>query len=80
MDDEDFRKIMKNIILLKERLGKQLHDLDRIIDILIANELFQFSKKEEIFAAKTDSHKMDIFLKSLKASRPKAYGHFRDAL
>ena len=80
MDPDDFRKLMKNIILLKERLGKQCHDLDRIIDILIENEIFPFNKKEEILVGKTDSEKMDIFLKCLRASGSKAYGQFRAAL
>ena len=80
MDEVDFRKLTKNLTLLKERLGKQADDFDRIIDILIENGIFLFNKKEEIVARNTDSEKMDLFLKCLKASGPKAYGQFRDSL
>ena len=80
MDDEDCRKLMKNLTTLKGRLGKQSHDFDLIIDILIEKGVFLFNKKDEIYAVKTESQKMDIFLKSLMASGPKAYGQFRDAL
>ena len=80
MDDQDCRKLMKNLTTLKERLGKQSHDFDSIIDILIEKGVFIFNKKDEIYAGKTESQKMDIFLKSLMASGPRAYGQFRDAL
>ena len=80
MDREEKRKIMKNLILLKERLGRQAN-LDKIIDILIEKEIFQFSKKMQIFAPNlTDSQMMDMFLTYLTTSGPKAYEQFRDAL
>ena len=74
------RRLMKNLTRLKERLGKQPHDFDIIIDCLTEKGIFLFNKKEEIFSGKTDSQKMDIFLKSLRASGPMAYEEFRAAL
>ena len=81
MDDRDKRKLMKNIIVLKERLGKQSQDLGHIFDFLIGEEIFQFNKKEDILAPLlSDSEKMDKFLKYLTTSGPKAFDVFTDAL
>ena len=80
MDDEDFRRLMKNIILLKDTFGAHTREFDRVIDILIKNGIFSFNKKEQIYSGKTDSERIDIFLKCLRGSGPRAYEVFRSAL
>ena len=77
MEDKHWKKICKNLIMLKEKLPSEL---DRIIDYLIQKRIFEFKKKDEIMHHKSNSEKMDKFLGILKTSGPTAYHAFRDAL
>lgn len=77
MEEKHWKKIRKNLIMLKEKLPSEL---DRIIDYLIQKGIFEWKKKDEIMKHKSNSEKMDKFLGILKTSGPTAYHAFRDAL